>query len=77
MREMFDSHEGILRGASPDQFVELRLDSGAVAILDEEDHREGHDRRPRIDDELPCVGEAEERSACGPNDDNDAADQKG
>jgi hypothetical protein len=56
--------------ASPDQFVELRLDSGAVAIWMRKTTRKVTIVVPLIDDEFPRVGEAEERSACGPNDDN-------
>lgn len=79
LREMFDAHKGILRGAGSNEFVELRLNGRAIAILsvlDQKDHQERDDRRSRIDDQLPCVREAEEGSASSPHDNNHATNQK-
>lgn len=71
--QMFDADEfvsGIGDGA--DEFVKLCLDRGPVAILsvlDQEDHEKGHDRRARVDDELPGVGIMEDRPGQYPADD--------
>ena len=62
-----------------DQFVELGLERGAVAVLgvlDQEHHEEGDDGRPGVDDQLPGIGEAEKRPARGPDDDDCAAEDE-
>lgn len=54
-----------------DQFVELGLHRGGVAvlrILDHEDHEERDDGRPGVDHQLPGVGPAEQRPGHGPAD---------
>src|SRR5690606_18185439 len=46
--QMLDSDEMVVPSGNPDQFVQLDLDSGAVAILrilDQEHHEEGDDCR--------------------------------
>src|SRR5690606_34097522 len=60
----------VLACADADQFVKLGLDRRPVAILrilDQEHHQEGDDGCARVDDELPSVGEAENRSADPPD----------
>jgi len=77
---MLDADEAVLRSASPDQFVKLGLNGGPVAvlrILDQEHHQERHDRRARVDDELPSLREAEERAGDGPNYDQRHAECEG
>ena len=59
-----------LRGA--DQLVELDLHGLGVAVLrvlDQEHHQERDDRGAGVDDELPGVAEAEDRSSDAPRDD--------
>jgi hypothetical protein len=60
----FQAHQRIPGGlVDPDQFVELELERLRVAILsvlDNEDHKKRHDRRARIDDELPGIGPVKE-----------------
>ena len=61
---MFDSNEGIASRTDADQFIQLDLDRGAVAvlgILDQEHHQKRYNRGARIDDKLPGVGIAEQR----------------
>ena len=56
--EMFDPDKGIMRRADANEFVQLDLNGGAIAvlrILDQEHHQEGDDGRARVDDELPGV----------------------
>lgn len=68
--QMLDTDKIVLRLACPDEFVELCLDCRAVSVLgalNQEDHQECDDGRPGVDDELPCFGEAEDRSADGPS----------
>ena len=63
-----------------DQLVQLELDSRAVTVLgvlDEEDHEEGHDRRCRVDDELPRRREAEDRAGDEPADDEPELSDEG
>ena len=60
---------GRLHGA--DQLVELGLDRRRVAVLrvlHQEHHQEGDDGGTRVDDELPVLGEAEQRSGQRPHD---------
>src|SRR6478609_1705332 len=71
---MFDPDKRIMRGADTNEFIELDLNGGAVAvlgILDQEHHQEGDDRRSRIDDELPCIRILKQRTRDRP-DQNDA-----
>ncbi|MBS1168693.1 MAG: hydrolase, family domain protein [Proteobacteria bacterium] len=70
--ELFDADEFVLGRRGKDQFVELRLQRLAVAILgtlQNEHHQEGNDGGRRVDDELPGFGEGEERSSDRPNED--------
>ena len=56
--EMFNSNKRIVHGTYTDQFIELDLDRSTVSILrilDQEDHQERDDSRPRVDDQLPSV----------------------
>ena len=53
-----------------DQLIEFDLYGVGVAILgilNQEHHEERNDRRPCINDELPCVAEAEERTGDDPD----------
>src|SRR6185436_5807112 len=62
-----------------DELVELEVDGVRVAVLrvlDEEDHEEGEDRRPGIDDELPVLGEAEKRPGNRPSYDSNVGKSK-
>jgi len=56
-REGFDVDEAVARALDRgDELVELEVHGERVLVLralDEEHHEEGHDRRPRVDDELP------------------------
>src|SRR5215475_5361632 len=73
---MLDADEHVLHLTHPDKFVELDLDRGVVAILrilNQEDHQEGDNRRPRIDDELPGIGISKHRPRHRP----DYNDRKG
>lgn len=72
---MLDTDKPVLAFAHPDQFIQLGLNGHPVAILrvlDKEHHEEGHDRRARVDDQLPCVGETKKRTAERPKDDDRA-----
>lgn len=63
--KMFNSDERVVSDAHPDQLVEPDLDRRTVPVLrvlDQEDHQEGNDRRPGIDDELPRVRETKHRA---------------
>jgi hypothetical protein len=63
--EMLDSNEGVLRGASLDEFVEFDLERRAVAILRvlyQKHHQEPDDGCPCIDDQLPSVGKMKYRA---------------
>jgi len=51
--------------AGADQLVQLGLDGAAVpvlGVLDQEHHQEDDNRGAGVDDQLPGVGEAEERA---------------
>ena len=53
IRKMLDTDERISCGADADQFVQLDLDGGAVAvlgILNEENHEKCYDRGAGVDD---------------------------
>src|SRR5690606_15735650 len=78
--KVLDADEGVFPLADADQFVELGLQGGAVAVLrvlDEEHHQEGDDGGAGVDDELPGIGEAEERAAYRPGHHDGAAGEKG
>ena len=52
-----------------DKFVQFELDSDGIAtlgVLDQEDHKEGHDGGPSVDDQLPRFGPPEEGTADRP-----------
>ena len=58
----------------PNQFIELEMDGLRVAILgvlDQENHQEGDDGRPGIDDELPRVRVMKCRTRHRPDDDDE------
>src|SRR5438132_1248954 len=77
--QVLDAYEMVMGTAHPDQFVELRLNRRAIAVLgvlDEEHHQEGDDGRAGVDHQLPGVRETEEWSTCRPYDDDQAADGK-
>jgi hypothetical protein len=56
--QMFDPDKRIMRGADANEFVQLDLNGGTIAvlgILDQKHHQEGNDGRAGIDDELPRI----------------------
>jgi len=58
--------------AHADELIELHLDRGAIPVLrvlNQEDHKEGHDRGAGVDDELPGVGVIKVRATRGPGHD--------
>ena len=62
-----------------DQLVELDLQSLRVAVLcvlDEEDHQEGDNRCTGIDDQLPRIGEVEQRPGHSPYQNNEDCDHE-
>ena len=71
LRQFFAIVEMVARTAQgADEFVELEMHGFGVAILcalDEEDHDEGDDGRAGVDDELPSVGEMEQRPGESPH----------
>jgi hypothetical protein len=72
VREMLNSDKCILSGADSHEFIELDLDSGAIAILrvlNQENHEKGDNGGPGIDDELPGIRVTEYRSCDRPYDD--------
>jgi hypothetical protein len=78
--QVFDSHKGILSRADADQFVELDLNGGAVAvlrILNQEDHQEGHDGGACIDHKLPRVRVVEQGAADAPHEDDGGGNDEG
>src|SRR5690606_31259391 len=68
--ELFGLNEAIVCFLDrEDQLIEFGLHRLAVAILavlQDEDHEEGNDRRRGIDNELPGLREAKERPGDGP-----------
>lgn len=77
----FDIHHLVSSGVGgANEFIQLQIDRTSIAILgvlDEEDHEEGDDGRPRVDDKLPSVGEAKERPGGGPAYDDKDCPHKG
>src|SRR5262245_33999704 len=62
------------------ELVELQMNGGGVAVLgalNQEHHQERDDGGARVDDELPGVREAEERTRNGPDDDDRERGAKG
>ena len=78
--QAFDVKERIVRSAHrPDQFVELELDSMAIAvlgILNQKNHQECDDRRAGVDDQLPRVAELEYRARDTPDYDGQCGDDE-
>src|SRR3954452_7854889 len=63
--QVLDADKGVLRRAHSDEFVQLDLDCGAIAVLGilyEEDHQKRNDRCPGVDDQLPRIRKAEDWS---------------
>ena len=61
------------------ELVELQMDGVGVAVLgvlNEEHHQERNDRRAGVDDELPGVGEMEDRAADRPKADDAERDEE-
>jgi hypothetical protein len=78
--EMLEADE-IIVGVTcrSDQLIELEVNRVGVAVLgalDQEHHQERDDRRPRVDDELPSVGESEDRAGECPDCDHGQRDQE-
>src|SRR5262245_13922138 len=71
---VLDRRNAVLRALErDDELGELELERERVAILsvlDQEYHEECHDRRRRVDDELPSVAVAEEGAARSPDQDD-------
>ena len=56
--QVLDADKGVVRCAYSDEFVQLDLDRGAIAvlgILNEEDHQKRNDRCAGVDDQLPRI----------------------
>jgi hypothetical protein len=70
---MLDADELVPRAFDrADDFIELRLHGGGVAILgvlDHEHHQEGHDRRRGVHHQLPGVRKGEQWAGKCPNHD--------
>ena len=67
-------------GQRPDDLVELERDRLGLAVggvLDHEHHPERDDGRGRVDEQLPGVGEPEQRSGHHPADDEDHREDQG
>src|SRR5262249_45182884 len=79
--ELLEIQQLVLRIAdSPDDLVQLDLYRLGVAVLralDQKHHQEGHDRRSRVDDELPGIAEPEQRTRDGPHDDDQYSQDEG
>ena len=69
--EMLDADELLARFVDgAEELVELGLHRRPVAVLavlDQEHHQEGDDRRPGVDHQLPRVGIMEHRPGHGPH----------
>jgi len=77
VREMLNPDKCILSGADSHEFIELDLDSGAIAILrvlNQENHEKGNNGGPGIDDELPSIRVTKYRPCDRP--DNDHANRQ-
>jgi hypothetical protein len=56
----FYTYQGIAGCTYSDQFIQFRLNCRSIPvlrILNHENHEEGNNRRARVDDKLPSVGE--------------------
>src|SRR6185437_15099657 len=63
-----------------DQLVEFQLQGQRVAVLrrlDQKDHQKRHDRRARVDNELPGIAEAEQGTRDSPDKHDDHGQEKG
>jgi hypothetical protein len=78
--ELLEIEQRVVRALRrADQLVELDLDRFGVAVLgvlDQEHHQERHDRRRRVDHELPGVAEIEQRPADQPGHDQERGPRK-
>jgi len=76
--QLFQIEEAEMRTlGGADQLIQLQLHRHSVAVLgvlNQEDHKEGDDRRAGVDHQLPGVGIAEDRPGDQP--DHDQADRK-
>jgi len=62
------------------QFVELEMKCASITVLrvlHQKDHQEGNDGRPGVDDQLPSIGIAEDRSGHDPEKHNSAGGGEG
>ena len=78
-RLLLDTPELVESLTSSDQLVELGVDGGGVSVLgvlNEEHHQKSDDRRTRIYEKLPDLGEVEEWSAESPQKDYSEAHEK-
>jgi hypothetical protein len=81
VRQIFQADQavaGLLTG--PDQLVQFEVQGfgiGVLGMLDQEDHQERDDGCARIDDQLPRVGIAEQRSDERPQDDDRHGTEEG
>ena len=79
-RQVFDADKSVVGLACPYQLVEFHLYRRTVTVLgvlDEENHEEGDDGRSSVDNELPCVGKAEQGAVERPDRDHQTADDEG
>jgi len=74
--QMLDSNEHIPHVADPNEFDQLDLDRGIVAVLrvlNYKNHEKRHNRRSRIDNELPRIGKPKDRPGDCPDHDQTVA----
>ena len=78
--EVLDSGKFVFRTLHrEDQFGQFQLNRHCIPILgvlNQEYHQKGDDRSAGIDNQLPCVAVAEQRSCRGPDDDHGDSKQE-
>jgi hypothetical protein len=71
VRQVLYAYQRILCVTHPDEFIQLHLNGGAIAvlrILDQENHQESDDGSGGVYHQLPSIGEIEDGSCHGPRD---------
>lgn len=81
VRRLLDTSNVVARvPGRQDQLVELQLQGQRVAVLrrlDQKDHKKRHDRRARVDNELPSVAETEQGARDSPDKHDGHCQEKG